>query len=62
MDTYSGNTKVEVTYSGWLYLANLDLVRAQKTANPLEAADLLAGAKQKLVLAAETAEPDKVVG
>ena len=61
MDTYSGNTKVEVTRSGWLYLAKMDIARAHKTANRLDAADLLARAKQKLALAAQPVELPKVL-
>jgi hypothetical protein len=62
MDTYSGNTTVEVTRSGWSYLAKMDIERALTTPNPLEAADLVAGAKQKLVLAAESGKLDKSCG
>jgi hypothetical protein len=49
MDTYSGDTKVELTIDGWLYLANIHIARAQHTTNPLEAAALLGRAKQKVV-------------
>ena len=61
MDTYSGNTNVEITFSGWLYLANLDIARARKTTNRLDAADLLARAKQKLALAAQPVELPKAL-
>jgi hypothetical protein len=55
MNAYSGNSKVELTPKGWLYLAEIDIVNAKQSIDPRETVMLCKQAEQKLAAARSVA-------